>query len=43
MRYRTGPKALPCGTSASVFLKAVISSLNFTRKILSDRYDYNVL
>jgi hypothetical protein len=30
MRYRTGPKTLPCGKPASVFLKVVISSLNFT-------------
>jgi hypothetical protein len=30
IRYRTGPKTLPCGTPASVSLKVVISSLNFT-------------
>jgi hypothetical protein len=28
--YRTGPKTLPCGTPASVFLKIVIPSMNFT-------------
>jgi hypothetical protein len=28
--YMTGPKTLPCGKPASVFLKVVISSLNFT-------------
>jgi hypothetical protein len=28
--YRMGSKTLPCGTPASVFLRVVISSLNFT-------------
>jgi hypothetical protein len=28
MRYTTGPKTLPYGNPTSVFLKAVISSLN---------------
>jgi hypothetical protein len=30
MSYRTGNKTLPCGTLVSIFLKVVVSSLNFT-------------
>jgi hypothetical protein len=41
--YRTGPKTLPCGRPASVFLKVVISLLNSPYKSLSVRFDSNVL
>jgi hypothetical protein len=43
IRYRMGPKTLPCDTPATVVLKVVILSLNFTWKSLSIRYEYNIV